>query len=50
MSGEPGGDTVLSMEDTIGLPKTVLVDTGYASGQAVRELRGEVDPVFQTGG
>jgi molybdopterin biosynthesis enzyme len=35
-------DTVLSMEDTIGLPKTVLADTGYASGQAVRELQERV--------
>lgn len=27
------------MEDTIGLPSTVLADTGYASGKAVRELQ-----------
>ncbi|WP_264812892.1 transposase, partial [Gluconacetobacter sacchari] len=31
--------TVLSMENTIGLPETVLADTGYASWQAVRELQ-----------
>lgn len=31
--------TVLSIENTIGLPKMVLADTGYASGQTVRDLR-----------
>ncbi|GBR58067.1 hypothetical protein AA18889_1457 [Acetobacter senegalensis DSM 18889] len=31
--------TVLSMGDTIGLPKTVLADASYASGQAIRDLR-----------
>ena len=30
--------TVLGMEKTIGLPKTVLADTGYASGPAVKAL------------
>jgi transposase len=31
-------DTILGMEKTIGLPKTVLADTGYASGPAVAAL------------
>ncbi|WP_264986405.1 transposase, partial [Komagataeibacter swingsii] len=43
-------DTVLSMEDTIGLPETVLADTGYASGQAVRKLREKgIDPLVAIG-
>lgn len=43
-------DTVLSMEDMIGLPKIVLADTGYASGQAVQELRKKgVDPLVAIG-
>ncbi|WP_146222723.1 transposase, partial [Komagataeibacter swingsii] len=42
--------TVLSMENTIGLPKTVLADTGYASGQAVRKLREKgIDPLVAIG-
>ncbi|NVN38735.1 IS5/IS1182 family transposase [Komagataeibacter xylinus] len=42
--------TVLSMENTIGLPKTVLADTGYASGQAVRDLRKKgIDPLVAIG-
>lgn len=31
--------TILAMEQTIGLPKTVLADTGYASGPAVTALQ-----------
>ena len=43
-------DTVLSMEHTIGLPKTVLADTGYASGQAVRKLQEKgIDPLVAIG-
>ncbi|AOX19232.1 IS1182 family transposase [Kozakia baliensis] len=43
-------DTVLSMEDTIGLPEKVLADTGYASGQAVRKLREKgIDPLVAIG-
>ena len=30
--------TILAMEQTIGLPRTVLADAGYASGPAVAEL------------
>lgn len=30
--------TILSMEKTVGLPKTVLADAGFASGPAVAEL------------
>jgi transposase len=30
--------TVLAMEKTVGLPRTVLADAGYASGEAVAEL------------
>ncbi|KPH85868.1 transposase [Komagataeibacter intermedius AF2] len=42
--------TVLSMENTIGLPKTVLADTGYANGQAVRDLRKKgIDPLVAIG-
>ncbi|EHH66877.1 transposase IS1182 family protein [Gluconobacter morbifer G707] len=43
-------DTVLSMEDTIGLPEKVLADTGYASGQAVRKLQEKgIDPLVAIG-
>lgn len=43
-------DTVLSMEDTTGLPETVLADAGYASGKAVDELRKKgVDPLVAIG-
>ncbi len=31
--------TLLGMRDTVGLPQTVLADTGYASGRAVQALR-----------
>jgi transposase len=30
--------TVLAMENTVGLPRTVLADAGFASGEAVAEL------------
>lgn len=30
--------TILAMEQTIGLPRTVLADAGYASGEAVAQL------------
>lgn len=37
--------TVLGMKQTIGLPKTVLADTGFASGPAVEALQAEeVEP------
>ncbi|GBR07986.1 transposase [Acetobacter oeni] len=43
-------DTVLAMEKTTGLPATVLADTGYASGKAVRRLRDRgVDPLVAIG-
>lgn len=32
-------ETILSMEQTIGLPKTVLADAGFASGAAVKTLQ-----------
>lgn len=42
--------TVLSMRDTIGLPKTVLADTGYASGPAVKALQANsVEPLVAIG-
>ena len=31
--------TILEMENTIGLPQTVLADAGYASGEAVAKLQ-----------
>ena len=37
--GLPFAATVLAMEKTIGLPKVVLADTGYASGPAVAALQ-----------
>ena len=38
--------TILAMEATIGLPRTVLADTGYASGPAVAELQARgVEPL-----
>jgi hypothetical protein len=37
--------TVLGMKQTIGLPKTVLADIGFASGPAVETLQAEeVEP------
>jgi transposase len=42
--------TVLEMADTIGLPKTVLADTGFASGSAVAALQSEdVEPLVAIG-
>jgi hypothetical protein len=42
--------TVLGMKQTIGLPKTVLADTGFASGPAVEALQAEeVEPVVTIG-
>ncbi len=42
--------TVLSMRDTVGLPKTVLADTGYASGPAVKALKANrVEPLVAIG-
>lgn len=42
--------TVLGMADTIGLPKAVLADTGFASGPAVAELHAhKVEPLVAIG-
>jgi transposase len=42
--------TVLSMENTIGLPSTVLADTGYASGPAVADLQAHhIEPLVAIG-
>lgn len=42
--------TVLATQDTIGLPKTVLADTGYASGPAVAVLQAHgVEPLVAIG-
>jgi hypothetical protein len=42
--------TVLAMQNTIGLPKTVLADTGYASGPAVAALRARgIEPLVAIG-
>ncbi len=42
--------TILGMETTIGLPDTVLADTGYASGPAVAALRARgVEPLVAIG-
>lgn len=42
--------TVLGMEKTIGLPKTVLADTGYASGPAVKALMAhKIEPLVAIG-
>lgn len=38
------------MADTVGLPKTVLADTGYASGPAVAQLHAhDVEPLVAIG-
>ena len=38
--------TILAMEQTLGLPKVVLADTGYASGPAVKVLQAHgIDPL-----
>lgn len=42
--------TVLSMRDTVGLPQTVLADTGYASGPAIKALQAnKVEPLVAIG-
>ena len=42
--------TVLAMRDTVGLPQTVLADTGYASGRAVSTLKANnVEPLVAIG-
>lgn len=42
--------TILAMENTIGLPKTVLADAGYASGDAVAALQARgIDPLVAIG-
>ena len=43
-------ETILAMENTIGLPKVVLADTGYASGSAVAALEGKgIEPLVAIG-
>jgi hypothetical protein len=42
--------TILAMETTIGLPATVLADTGFASGPAVADLQAHgVEPLVAIG-
>src|SRR5205085_6134633 len=42
--------TILAMEAGIGLPKTVLADTGFASGKAVAALEARgIEPVVAIG-
>ncbi|ACI49970.1 transposase IS1182 family protein [Gluconacetobacter diazotrophicus PA1 5] len=42
--------TILGMEERIGLPRTVLADTGFASGKAVETLQASgVDPLVAIG-
>lgn len=42
--------TILSLENTLGLPKTVLADTGYASGPAVAALQARgIEPLVAIG-
>ena len=42
--------TILAMEKTIGLPKVVLADTGYASGPAVAALEAkDIEPLVAIG-
>ena len=42
--------TILAMETTIGLPQTVLADTGFASGPAVVELQARgIEPLVAIG-
>ena len=43
-------DTVLGMRDTVGLPQTVLADTGYASGPAIKALKAnKIEPLVAIG-
>jgi transposase len=42
--------TVLAMENTVGLPRTVLADTGFASGKAVADLEARgIEPLVAIG-
>ena len=42
--------TVLAMEGTVGLPRTVLADTGFASGKAVADLEARgIEPLAAIG-
>ena len=42
--------TILAMETTVGLPQTVLADTGYASGPAVMALQARgIEPLVAIG-
>ena len=42
--------TILAMERTLGLPRTVLADTGYASGPAVADLQARgIEPLVAIG-
>ncbi|MDT8872937.1 transposase [Komagataeibacter rhaeticus] len=42
--------TILGMEERIGLPRTVLADTGFASGKAIQTLQASgVDPLVAIG-
>jgi transposase len=42
--------TILAMENTIGLPKVVLADTGYASGPAIAALEAKtIEPLVAIG-
>ena len=42
--------TVLGIKQTIALPKTILADTGFASGPAVEALQAEkIEPLFAIG-
>ena len=42
--------TILAMQTTIGLPRTVLADTGYASGKAVADLQAcGIEPLVAIG-
>lgn len=43
-------ETILAMQGTIGLPQTVLADTGFASGPAVKTLQAHgVEPLVAIG-
>jgi Transposase DDE domain len=43
-------DTILTMQKTIGLPKVVLADTGYASGPAIAALEARnIEPLVAIG-
>ena len=43
-------ETIVQMKDTLGLPTTVLADTGYASGPAVSALQAQgIEPLVAIG-